>query len=363
MAPDPRSTQVAYGPQTPPSGNVHHADFDSAPPSHTKRYDMNARDTVNPSDTVASQHSIDSRPEAPRWENIPDQNWSQVPPAAPTGPQYASRMPQGAIQQTDYTMARQAAEMGMQTGPGAIFPGLRSLETPQPTNQPRMMADGSAYPVIQPQASVPPRRELPGTNSQTRGLATPSWQDRPAAPDWNTQDQYTSSNWNHPIETGAASPGQWPHANGAANPNGMPVIQPNQPLHQPNGAPVERRYDQNGAFQQNSGQSDSQDATNNPPQYPHHTPGPLDAYDQQRQEHAATYNTDLQNLATQRGQWGQGSAGRPQISPGMMVGPNEYHSYRPEDFNLRPETGAPDYRAGLGRDYGTGAVPVQYPGQ
>ncbi len=363
MAPDPRSTQVAYGPQTSPSSDVHHADFDSDSSIQTKRYDMNARDRMNPPDSMSSRQPIDARPEAPRWENIPQQNWSQVLPAAPTGPQYASRTPQGAIQQTDYTVARQAAEMGMQTGPGAVFPGLRSSENQQPTHQPRMMADGSAYPVIQPQASVPPRRELPGTNSQTRGVATPSWQDRPAAPDWNTQDQYASSNWNHPMETGAATPGQWPHANGPTNPNGMPVIQPNQPLQQPAGAPIERRYDQNGAFQQNSGQMDSQDATQNPPQYSRHTPGPLDAYDQQRQEHAATYNSDLQDMATQRGQWGQGSVNRPQIPAGMMVGPNDYHSYRPEDYNLRPETGAPDYRAGLGRDYGTGAVPVRFPGQ
>ena len=163
------------------------------------------------------------------------------------------------------------------------------------------------------------------------------------------------------MESGANTPGQWPHTNGPANPNGMPVIQPNESRHQPNGMPMERRFDQHGAFQQNPGQTDPQNGPTDPQQYPHRNSSPLSAYDQQRQDHAATYNNDLQQLATQRGQWGQGSTNRPAISSGMMIGPNDYHSYRPEDFNLRSETGAPDYRAGLGHDFGTGAVPVQYP--
>ncbi|WP_166831369.1 tetratricopeptide repeat protein [Thalassoroseus pseudoceratinae] len=363
MAPPPHSsTQVAYGSRFDDHDRLQHADFDAAPPNHTTRYDMNNRDAGNPSDALASRNSIDSRPEAPRWENIPEQNWSQVPTAEESATRYASRMPQGSIQQTDYTAARQAAEMGMQTGPGAVFPGLRSSDPVPHGSQPRLMADGSAAPIIQPHGMAPPRRELPGSNSQTQGIATPKWQNRPAAPDWGTQDQYSSSNWSRPMESGANTPGQWPHTNGSANLNGMPVIQPNESRHQPNGMPMERRFDQNGAFQQNPGQTDPQNGPTDPQQYPHRNSGPLNAYDQQRQEHAATYNDDLQQLSTQRGQWGQGAANnRPAVSSGMMIGPNDYHSYRPEDFNLRPETGAPDYRAGLGHDFGTGAVPVQYP--
>ena len=141
------------------------------------------------------------------------------------------------------------------------------------------------------------------------------------------------------------------------------MIQPSN-AHQPQpGVPADQRYDQNGSFPQNPGQYDRQSEMTNPPQYAPQNPGPLDAYDRQRQEHAASYNTELQQLATQRGQWGQGSADRPAIPPGMMTGPDEYHSYRPEDYNLRPETGSPDYRAGLGHDYGTGAAPVRYAGQ
>jgi hypothetical protein len=264
------------------------------------------------------------RAAAPQWDSVP-RDWPDVPITA-SRPQPDRAGSEAAPTSASFEeAARRAAELGMQTGPGSMFP---SFATP-PAGLPAGLPSG-------PQPLPPAGNRYPGpTPRELPGMATQFPQATPAGASWPGEGGGIETRYdqNGPIRQIAAE-----------QPTAGPAVHPLDEYEQMR---REHAAEFNADLQNSAAQRGHWNG--GPPARP-----PLPSSFDPRQRPWPEYGPDDQNLQFQSRQVDQ-SPTEPPADPSA-------YARRPAAGPAPQYGAAPDYTGGMAHDYGTGAVPSYNPG-